>query len=254
MAQARLALVAAKGKGRICGIGCLADSSICDDLFRRTVSMKRSAIIVFCVLIAGYASFTAWQWRTLSTLEDGVREMQANATGSEPAPVSVGKMPAPSTGRPGADGVIEGDAKASGPVKKQMTRRGKAAPAPPADARVTSQSANQPQANPLTPERRKALLEGRETFNPGPIEVSSIPVTDQTVLTKGQALQIAYAGSWYAGEVIGFEKDGGVHVRYFGWDASWDEVVPRSDLRLDPKARERAVETYESRVAVQMQQ
>lgn len=179
--------------------------------------------------------------------------MQVNAAGSEPAPASVGKMPVPSSGLPGSNGVIEGHAKASGPVEKQMTRRGKVALTPSEDPPVASQSASQPQANPLTPERRKALLEGRETFNPGPIEVSSIPVTDQTVLTKGQALQIAYVGSWYAGEVIGFEKDGGVHVRYFGWDASWDEVVPRSDLRLDPKARERAVETYESRIAVQRQ-
>ena len=96
----------------------------------------------------------------------------------------------------------------------------------------------------LTPERRKALLAGTESFNPGPIAESTQPVTDKTVLTKGQALQINYSSTWYAGEVIGFESDGGVHVRYFGWSQSWDEVVPRSDLRLDPQAREHAVDQY----------
>ena len=39
-------------------------------------------------------------------------------------------------------------------------------------------------------------------------------------------------------------EDGGIHVRYFGWDSHWAEVVPRSDLRIDPQAKEKAVKQY----------
>jgi hypothetical protein len=96
----------------------------------------------------------------------------------------------------------------------------------------------------LTAERKQALLEGREQFKPGPIEESALPVEENTPLQPGLALQVKYGNGWYAGEVIGFESDGGIHVRYFGWGEFWDEIVPRSDLRLDPHARERAVEKY----------
>jgi len=97
---------------------------------------------------------------------------------------------------------------------------------------------------PLSPQRRQVLLEGREFFNPGPIEPSPYPVGPNAVLQTGQALQINYNGTWYAGEVVGMAEDGGIHVRYFGWDSHWDEVVPRSDLRIDPQAKEKAVKQY----------
>jgi hypothetical protein len=97
---------------------------------------------------------------------------------------------------------------------------------------------------PLSPQRRQVLLEGREFFNPGPIEPSPYPVSPNTVLQIGQALQVNYNGTWYAGEVVGMAEDGGIHVRYFGWDSHWDEVVPRSDLRIDPQAKEKAVKQY----------
>lgn len=107
-----------------------------------------------------------------------------------------------------------------------------------ADAR-NARTAEPPPA--LTAERRQALMDGRELFNPGPIEESTLPVTAQTALRSGQALQVKYFDTWYAAEVVGFESDGGIHIRYFGWGPSWDEIVPREDLRLDPQARERAV-------------
>lgn len=93
----------------------------------------------------------------------------------------------------------------------------------------------------LTSERRTALLEGRELFNPGAIEESKLLVTEQTSLRVGQPLQVTWGGSWYAGQIIGFAEDGGVHIRYFGWAPSWDEIVPRAELRLDPLALERAI-------------
>lgn len=97
------------------------------------------------------------------------------------------------------------------------------------------------ETNALPPERMAALLDGRELFNPGAIEESTIPVTEQTPLQIGQPLQVTWGGSWYAGKVVGFAEDGGVHVRYFGWAPSWDEIVPRAELRLDPQAFERAI-------------
>ncbi len=101
----------------------------------------------------------------------------------------------------------------------------------------------------LTPERRAAMLEGREKFNPGPIEESDVPVTEDTILQAGQPLQVKYFESWYAAEVVGFENDGMIHIRYFGWADHWDEIVPRPDLRLDPQARERAVDRFAARSA-----
>jgi hypothetical protein len=211
--------------------------------------MNRAATIVSCLLIAGLAGVSFWQWRTISDLEERVHEAESNAAKHLNSPVPVRTAPASAprdTGRSETAGPVGGTAKKS-PAKGSGAAPKTALPAPSPEIPGTTPAINQQEA--LTPERKLALLQGRETFNPGPIDESSLPVTEKTPLSKGQALQISYAGTWYAGEVIGFEKDGGVHVRYFGWESSWDEIVPRSDLRLDPQAREHAVDKYGARAA-----
>jgi hypothetical protein len=210
--------------------------------------MKLRTTPLLCTVIAGLTAAVIWQGvvihRLREAVEDGAVEKKAahlaqTSSVRKTDPASSVPSPAPDT---------------TGTRPRIAVRNRKELPGVPAEAppRIALEPPppETPDAGPppaLTPERRKALLEGGESFNPGPIEESTLPVTDKTVLTKGQALQINYSNTWYAGEVIGFESDGGVHVRYFGWSNSWDEVVPRSDLRLDPQAREHAVDKYGAR-------
>jgi hypothetical protein len=215
--------------------------------------MKRSVTVATCLLIAGLAGISAWQWHTISELESRVLKAEEAATQRprRSPPVRAPLHSPPGDASPRGKEVASPLVKTSPEDQRRILQKIKDAnSAPPASfgpAIVDAAPAVKPPE--LTPRRKKALLEGRETFSPGPIQESSIPVADQTVLTKGQSLQIKYANTWYAGEVVGFESDGGVHVRYFGWDSSWDEVVPRTDLRIDPQAREHAVEKYGAQAA-----
>ncbi len=67
---------------------------------------------------------------------------------------------------------------------------------------------------------------------PGPIAPSDIQVTAATVLKVGDAVQVEWGNSWWAGEVLSLTADQTVKIHYAGWGAEWDEVVPRSRLRL----------------------
>jgi hypothetical protein len=57
-------------------------------------------------------------------------------------------------------------------------------------------------------------------------------VTEDTPLSEGDAVQIEWGGSWWAGSVVALKEDGKVRITYSGYDNSWDENVPRTRLRL----------------------
>ena len=64
------------------------------------------------------------------------------------------------------------------------------------------------------------------------------PVTADTPLKPGDTLQAKWAGMWWPAEVVEVLERGRVKIHYTGWDAQWDEAVPRSRLRLGgPGAR-----------------
>lgn len=56
------------------------------------------------------------------------------------------------------------------------------------------------------------------------------PLGGREVLA-GMTVFIAYDGAWYEGSVLEV-RDSGYLVHYDGWDASWDEVVDETRLRL----------------------
>jgi hypothetical protein len=56
-------------------------------------------------------------------------------------------------------------------------------------------------------------------------------ITEGTELKTGDKLLAEWNGTWWAAEVVQVQKDG-VKIHYVGWDKSWDEVAPRSRLRL----------------------
>jgi|GEM_PF-3211415 len=66
---------------------------------------------------------------------------------------------------------------------------------------------------------------------PGPLQPTGEPVTADTTLQVGDAVQTEWQQQWWAAQVIGLDPDGRVKVHYVGWDASWDEVVTRERLR-----------------------
>jgi hypothetical protein len=57
-------------------------------------------------------------------------------------------------------------------------------------------------------------------------------VTAQTPLGEGDDLQAEYGGQWWPARVLALEEDGQVKITYPGWGKEWDEIVPRSRLRL----------------------
>lgn len=212
--------------------------------------MKRNLSLALCLLFVILVTVIVWQWIKVTGLEaevtDAKAELQrreAASSGVTPAPVTAAPQPAGSA-RPASPVVAK---RSETTVEQKAANDAKRAAFE--QQRAEERKAAHVAANPtLTPERRRALLEGREIFNPSMIEESKVPVTDKTPLQPGQALQVAYGGGWYAAEVVGIASDGGIHIRYFGWAPDWDEIVPRSDLRLDPQARERAVEKFGARV------
>src|SRR2546430_7212749 len=58
------------------------------------------------------------------------------------------------------------------------------------------------------------------------------PVYANTPLNPGDPVHIEWQGSWFPGEVVQLEDEGNIKIHYEGWDSSWDEVVPRSRLRI----------------------
>jgi sRNA-binding protein len=215
--------------------------------------MKKNLSVALLPLFVILVSVILWQWMKIATLEEQIEDVTAELQRRQTAPhggrpVSGASTTAPPANTVNPPAVATPKRTDTTPAREAANDAKRAAFEKQLAAYRAAQAAAA--ATPvLTPERRQSLLEGREIFSPGPIEESKVPVTDQTPLVPGQALQVSYAGTWYAAEVMGIESDGGIHIRYFGWGSHWDEVVPRSDLRLDPQARERAVEKFGGRSA-----
>jgi len=64
------------------------------------------------------------------------------------------------------------------------------------------------------------------------------PVTDETPLAPGDAIQGYKNGSWRDVTVLEVLNDSRVKVHWIGFGAEWDEAVPRSRLRILPGADE----------------
>jgi hypothetical protein len=65
-----------------------------------------------------------------------------------------------------------------------------------------------------------------------PVEPSGIPVTAETKLALGSMVLVPAQGRWWRANVIAFEGPDHVRVHYFGWDAKWEEAVPRTELQV----------------------
>lgn len=74
----------------------------------------------------------------------------------------------------------------------------------------------------------------------GPIASTDEIVTNKTTLSAGQMLQVESGGYWWAAKVLEVLGNDRVRIHYLGWDLSYDEVVERSRLQLDPEALEKA--------------
>ena len=48
----------------------------------------------------------------------------------------------------------------------------------------------------------------------------------------GDAVSVDYRGAWYAATVLAVQPDGRLRIHYDGWDASWDEDVVPSRVKL----------------------
>jgi hypothetical protein len=79
-----------------------------------------------------------------------------------------------------------------------------------------------------------ALLPSFLRFGPAPVRRVGGPVTAETALAPGAKVMAQWGNNWWEAEVLAVQPDGRVKVHYTGWDASFDEVVPRERLRLPP--------------------
>lgn len=59
-------------------------------------------------------------------------------------------------------------------------------------------------------------------------------VTDSTPLQIGMLLIVESTGSLYPVEVLELDKSGQVKIHYVDWSDTWDELVPRSRLWVEP--------------------
>jgi hypothetical protein len=66
-----------------------------------------------------------------------------------------------------------------------------------------------------------------------PAEPSGIPVEPETPLEVGATVLAFSQGRWWRAEVIALEGGERVRIHYPGWDPTWDESVPRSELQVD---------------------
>ncbi len=86
----------------------------------------------------------------------------------------------------------------------------------------------------------------RGRASPGSILSSGKSVSSKTPLKISDVLQVESGGSWWACKIVGLENDGQVKIHYIGWANSWDEIVPRNRLQLDPDAAKKAMATLSS--------
>jgi hypothetical protein len=111
-----------------------------------------------------------------------------------------------------------------------------------------------PQAPPakLTPEQAQLAQAGLDLLSPKvtisvsrpkkkkTVEPRLVPADSTTRLKIGSAVACQSGGlGWWSAEVIGFETDGRVKVRFPGWDDSWDVTVPREGLRVEARGSSR---------------
>jgi hypothetical protein len=82
----------------------------------------------------------------------------------------------------------------------------------------------------------KAAKAAREM---GPVRPSAKPVLPQTQLKAGDHVLVEWSKSWRKGQVLEILPNGHVKIHYVGWDAQWDEVVPRMRLQLPAEEAER---------------
>ncbi|MGI9244327.1 MAG: hypothetical protein ACR2RV_26245, partial [Verrucomicrobiales bacterium] len=101
-----------------------------------------------------------------------------------------------------------------------------------------------------TEDLTEAAADGGIIFKPGSIESTGVPVSDSTSLDVGQCLQVKWGEKWWAAEVISLEDDGWVGIHYVGWTETHDEIVPRSDLQLDPEAAAKVSGTDAARALI----
>jgi hypothetical protein len=66
----------------------------------------------------------------------------------------------------------------------------------------------------------------------GPVQPSGKRVSPDTVLKVGERVLVEWNGSWWNGQILELFPDGSVKIHYSGWDAEWDEVVPRTRLQM----------------------
>jgi hypothetical protein len=79
------------------------------------------------------------------------------------------------------------------------------------------------------------LLSQRVHVGPAPVQQVGQPVTAETPLAPGRAVLAEWGNRWWPAEVVAVEADGRVKVHFTGWDAAFDEAVPRERLRLPPQ-------------------
>ena len=66
----------------------------------------------------------------------------------------------------------------------------------------------------------------------GPVQPSGKPVPTELALEVGRPVLVQWKNSWWNGSVIEQLAGGNVRIHYEGWDAKYDEVVPRSRLQF----------------------
>lgn len=64
-----------------------------------------------------------------------------------------------------------------------------------------------------------------------PVTEEKIPAAPARVLAIGDKVRVAWSGGWYDATVLAL-GDGKYRIHYDGWDASWDEWVDASRIRL----------------------
>jgi len=68
-----------------------------------------------------------------------------------------------------------------------------------------------------------------------PVQPSGKPVSPKTQLKAGNRVLVEWNDKWWKGQVLKVLPDGNVKIHYVSWDAKFDEVAPRTRLRLPGK-------------------
>lgn len=81
-------------------------------------------------------------------------------------------------------------------------------------------------------DRRKPAAGQAERPPAKPRDSVGIALTAKTPIGPGLAVEVLWGGQWWAAKVLDVKNNGDVSITYLGWDSRWDEVVPRTRLRL----------------------